>query len=224
MGPDEQGHEFGEALERLRREGKAILVVGAVPDAVHRRTCGELLGNDSSGRLLVRTGRSHTAGVAPNDTDRVVEYDTGARSAAGTTTEPSTPGGTGTLSGDFSGTNTTTVTSLAAAGRAVEDALLALDAEETPPRVCIDSVMSMVDTAGEERTFGFLHLVSSRVRNLGGTCHFHLSLPTDSVTARTFDTLVEATVELRLVDDQAQQRWRVHEADVQSDWLPMDAE
>jgi hypothetical protein len=224
MGPDEQADEFGEALERLRSTGKALLVVGAVPDAIHRQTCGELLGNGGAGRLLIRTGRSQTAAVAPTDADRVVEYESGPRSAASATTEPSEPGGTGTLSGDFSGTNTTTVSTLAAAGRAVEDGLAALDAERTPPRVCIDSVMPLVDTAGEEETFSFLHTVTSRVRNLGGTCHFHLSLPPESVTARTFDSLVEATVELRLVDDRAEQRWRVHDAGVASDWLPMDTE
>ncbi|MFB6206888.1 MAG: hypothetical protein ABEJ05_10230 [Haloglomus sp.] len=218
MGPDDQ--KLKAALEELRERGKALLVAGAVPDAIHQQACSELFNGDA-GRILIKTGRGQAAGVTPNDSDRVIEYDSGARSASTAASTASGPGGTGTLAGEFSGTNVTTVSTIPAAEQAFEDALAELQDTDTPTRVCVDSVLPFIDTAGEEQAFTFLHAVTGQVRNLGGTAHFHLSLPSDSATVRTFESLAEVTVELELADDQAQQRWRVHEEDVTSDWLPI---
>lgn len=218
MGPDVRGGEFGEALERLRGSGRALLVVGAVPDRIHRRAGTELLRGGE--RLFIRTGSVSTSGVSPTDTDRVVELDAAPRGGAATA---SADGTTGTLTGGVEDTNVTTVSTLAAAGDAFEDALASLDSPDGP-QVCVDAVLPLVEIAGEEQAFRFLHLVTGRVRQLGGTCHLHLSLPAGGETAVTFGALADGTVELRLVDDRPEQRWRIHDEGVRSDWLPLPGE
>lgn len=219
MGPDVRGGELGVALERLRDAGGALLVVGAVPDRVHRRA-GAGLRRDGN-RLFVRAGGSSSARVQPTDADRVVAVETAPRGGA---TTASADGTTGTLTGGFPDTNVTTVSTLAAAGDAVEDALDSAASSAGGPQVCVDAVLPLIEVAGEERAFRFLHLVTTRVRRLGGTCHLHLSLPPGGETAITFEALADATVELRLVDDRAALRWRVHGEGVRSDWLPLPAE
>lgn len=216
MGPDARGGEFGEALERLRGSGRALLVAGTVPDRIHQRAGTELLRGGE--RLFVRTDSVSTAGVQPTDTDRVVELDAAPRGGAATA---SADGTTGTLTGGFEDTNVTTVPTLAAAGDAFEDALSSLDTSMSGPQVCVDAVLPLVEVAGEEQAFRFLHLVTGRVRQRGGTCHLHLSLPPGGETTGTFSALADATVELRFVDDRPEQRWQIHGDGVRSDWLPI---
>lgn len=222
MGPEGRGDEFGEALAELRESGSALLVVGAVPDRLHGRTCDELLGAGTDERLFVRVGAGPGSTVEPAATDQVLELDAAARGAAATGASASGPGDAVSESRNGAiGVGPT----LAAAGDAFEAELAALDtAAGKGPRVCVDSVLPLVETAGEEQAFRFLHLVTSRVRRLGGTCHLHLPLAADSETARTFAALVDATVELRLTGDRPEQRWHIHGAGVRSDWLSLPGE
>ncbi|WP_276259719.1 DUF7504 family protein [Haloglomus litoreum] len=222
MGPEGRGDEFGEALAELRRSGSALLVAGAVPDRLHGRTCDELLGTGTDERLFVRASTGPGSAIEPGITDRVLELDAASRGAATAGASASGPGDVASESRDgVVGVGPT----LAAAGDAFEAELAALDtAAGQGPRVCVDSVLPLVETAGEEQAFRFLHLLTSRVRQLGGTCHLHLPLGADSETARTFAALVDATVELRLTDDRPEQRWHIHGADVRSDWLSLPGE
>jgi hypothetical protein len=217
MSPDRGDSEFAAALSRLRRTGAAVLVVGAVPDRLHRLACEGLLGAAGDERLFVRTGRTGIAAEVPTDADRVVELETTPRGAVA----ESADGTTETLAGEFSGTNMTRVQTLAAAGAAVEEALPTLDTADAP-RVCVDSVVPLVETAGEEQAFRFCHLVGAHARRLDGSCHLHLSLPAGSEVAATFGALADATVELRLRDDRAEQRWLIPDEDIRSDWLPLE--
>jgi hypothetical protein len=224
MGIDGDDTAFGDALERLRRSGSALLVVGAVPDAVHRQASTELLGGPDRDRVLIRAGDRQVDRPAPAASDHVIEYESGARGAAaadasGTGAVPS--GGPGEAD-----TGETTATQrLASTVDAVETALDTLDGSAAgDPRVCVDSLLALVDASDEEAAFQFLHLVTERVRSLGGTAHFHLASPPDGSLATTFEPLADATVELRLSNDAPQQRWTVHEAEMQSDWLPLSVE
>lgn len=219
MGPEGRGDEFGAALTRLRRSGSALLVAGAVPDRLHRRTCTELLGPGDGERLFVRTGAGAGSASDPTDADRVLELDAASRSGAAA---DASPGGTGAIAGPLGDGTTAVVPTLSAAGAAFEDELAALETTaDRGPHVCVESVLPLVETSGEEQAFRFLHLVTSQVRRLGGTCHLHLPLAADSELAWTMAALVDATVELRLADDHPEQRWHVHEDGIRSDWLPL---
>lgn len=218
MGPEGRGDEFEAALTELRRSGSAFLVAGAVPDRVHRQTCDELLGPAGDERLFVRVGTGAGSASGPADGDRVLELDAASRSAAAT----DAPTGGGAVAGEPGGGTTAVVPTLSSAGAAFEAELAALDTTaDRGPRVCVESVLPLVETSGEEQAFRFLHLVTSRVRRLGGTCHLHLPLAADSELTGTMAALVDTTVELRLADDHPEQRWHIHEAGIRSDWLPL---
>jgi hypothetical protein len=217
MGPEGRGDEFEAALTELRRSGSAFLVTGAVPDRFHRQTCDELLGPDDDERLFVRVGAGAESASDPTDGDRVLDLDATSRSAAAT----DAPAG-GAVAGGAGSSAATVVPTLSSAGAAFESELAALDTTaDRGPRICVASVLPLVETSGEEQAFRFLHLVTSRVRRLGGTCHLHLPLAADSELAGTMAALVDATVELRLTDDHPEQRWHIHEAGIRSDWLPL---
>jgi hypothetical protein len=222
MGPEGRGDEFGEALAELRQSGSALLVAGAVPDRLHERTCEELLGAGTDERLFVQVGAGPGSAIDPAATDRVLELDAASRGAAAAGASASSPGDVASESrSGVVGVGST----LAAAGDAFEAELAALDtAAGQGPRVCVDSVLPLVETAGEEQAFRFLHLVTSRVRRLGGTCHLHLPLAAEGETARTFAALVDATVELRLTGDRPEQRWHIHAEGLRSDWLSLPGE
>lgn len=228
MGPEGRGDEFSAALATLRRSGSALLVTGAVPDRFHRRTCVDLLEPGDDERLFVRTGAGPTVG--PRNGDRVLELDAAARGGAAVGAPAGDPGLTANTSGgdpaapaSDSGP-TAVVPTLSAAGQAFEDELAALATTDRGPRVCVASVLPLVETSGEEQAFRFLHLVTSRVRRLGGSCHLHLPLPADSELAGTVAALVDATVELRLAGDRPEQRWHIHDDGIRSDWLPLSGE
>ncbi|WP_254832745.1 DUF7504 family protein [Haloglomus salinum] len=219
MGPEGRGDEFEAALTELRRSGSAFLVAGAVPDRVHRQTCDELLGPADDERLFVRVGTGAESASDPTDGDRVLELDVTSRGAAAT---DAPAGGAGAVAGGASSSALTVVPTLSSAGAAFEAELAALDTTaDRAPRVCVESVLPLVETSGEEQAFRFLHLVTSRVRRLGGTCHLHLPLAADSELTGTMAALVDTTVELRLADDHPEQRWHIHEAGIRSDWLPL---
>jgi hypothetical protein len=219
MGPEGRGDEFEAALATLRRSGSAFLVTGAVPNRFHRQTCDELLGPGSDERLFVRVGTDAGAASGSTDGDRVLELDAASRGAAAT---DAPTGGAAAVAGESGSSAPAVVPSLPSAGAAFEAELAALDTTaDRAPRVCMESVLPLVETSGEEQAFRFLHLVTSRVRRLGGTCHLHLSLAADSELAGTMAALVDATVELRLADDRPEQRWHIHEAGIRSDWLSM---
>jgi len=212
MGPEGRGDEFEAALARIRRSGSALLVTGAVPERLHRRACAELLGHAGQ-RLFVTAGSGAGRTTEPTEADSVLRLDTASR---GATTD--TPGGS-THAAPADGA-VITATTVPAAASAVEDVLTALDTSGEF-HVCVDAALPVMETAGDEQAFRLLHLITSRVRRLGGTCHVHLPLPAGGETARTLAALTDATVELRLVDDQPEQRWHVHGDDVRSAWLPL---
>lgn len=212
MGPEGRGDDFEAALARLRRSGSALLVAGAVPEHLHERACADLLGH-AEGRLFVTAGSRTGRTVEPAGADSVVRLDAASRGAATDTT------GGGALA-EPGGGAVTTVPTVSAGGGAVEDALAALDTSGEF-HVCVDAALPVAETVGEGQAFRFLHLITSRVRRLGGTCHVHLPLPAGNETTGTLAALADATVELRLADDRPEQRWHVHGDGIRSAWLPL---
>lgn len=105
-------------------------------------------------------------------------------------------------------------------GERVADAVAAATADASDPRVCVDSLLPVVDMAGAEAAFQWCHTVASDVRAAGGVCHVHLPVPRDHDLVGRLESLVDATVELRLADGAPEQRWFVH-GSVTSDWLPL---
>lgn len=216
----ERAGEFADALGRLQRDGGALLVVGAAPGTTHERACSRMLGSSDQPRVVCRTDGSCSAGVThAGPDDRIVELAVEARSAAAATPGQSHEGAAAApTAGD--GPTRTVVETPAEFGARVADAVAELTSEADDPRVCVDSLLPLVEELGEERAFEWYHTIAADVRAAGGVCHAHLPVGRDDDLVARLEALVDATVELRLVDGEPQQRWFVH-GSVTSDWLSL---
>lgn len=211
----ERAGEFADALGRLRRDGSALLVVGAIPDTTHQRACSRMLGSSKQPRVVCRTDRTCTAGADhAGGVDRLVDLSVAARTAVADSSDAEVGPGT---SDEPAHRVAETVPEF---GEQVADAVAATATDGADIRVCIDSLLPLVDAVGAERAFQWYHTVAADVRAAGGVCHAHLPVARDDDLAGQLESLVDATVDLRLVDGTPQQRWFVH-GTVTSDWLPL---
>jgi hypothetical protein len=69
--------------------------------------------------------------------------------------------------------------------------------EEEQIAVCFNSVTSLLQYADLQRAFRFLHVVTGRVKTVGGVGHYHLDPDAhDSQTLATLKGLFDAVVEV----------------------------
>lgn len=91
-------------------------------------------------------------------------------------------------------------------------------------RVCIDQVEPLVERTDEEAFFQFLHLVTTRIRDVNGMGHFHLSADTDESLITLIAPVFEICINVRTTANGVlQQRWRLRDTDIDTGWLQMDA-
>ncbi len=85
-------------------------------------------------------------------------------------------------------------------------------------RVCFDSITPLLEH--DERTlFQFLHILTGRIRSVNGMSHFHLPVPYESAIVSVVTPLFDAVIELRAIDGHPQQRWRLRDEDITTDWM-----
>ncbi|GAA0655843.1 hypothetical protein GCM10009019_19610 [Salarchaeum japonicum] len=215
--------EFEGVLERLKEEGSSLLVVGDVPGEAYARASRRMFGDDDHAprqRVLVVGGGART--TLPSrvreprrrDSDTVITHGTNARRAvadAGVT--PDITPRAHVAAGD---TNVL--------GRAVLETIASLDGEFAPGelRLGVDTLQTLLDTAGEFPTFRTVDLLSERVRRERGMAHFRLPKPRSDQHVRLLEPLFDAVVELRVTDG-VEQRWSLRDEDVVSEWVSLDA-
>lgn len=213
---------FAQALSGLKRRGSGLLVVGAARHEAHLGACRRLLGDASEHRrrLVVLTD-SVPGGEARTDADagpglRVIDRRPTTRSAAA-----SERSGIGTAPNDLRTLRRETLAAVEAS-----DA----EAEGLAPaelRVCLDSLRPLLDVYDERAVREFVRAVVEATREVGGMCHVHLPAEGDSAAVDSVADLFDATVEVRTVrwdGDEApgiEQRWRLHDPEVATDWLPL---
>lgn len=216
---------FAAALQSLKQDGCTLLVVGTAPDFVSESVCQDMLGDSSFStrrRLIVATdgdlsdacARLSTTGdhVDPT-TVQVLSFHSTARTA--TTQSPPQP--TAVPVDHVSGS---TLTDL---GIAVSEAITEFEAQESDLdpaelRVCLDSLTPLADY-DRKTLFQFLDLLNSRIRRASGMGHMHLPIERDTELVHLLEPLFDAVVELRVKNDQPQQRWHIPDADIQSGWI-----
>ncbi|WP_276260320.1 DUF7504 family protein [Haloglomus litoreum] len=217
----ERAGEFADALGRLQRDGGALLVVGATPGATHERACARMLGSREQPRVVCRTDGSCSVGAAhAGPDDRLIDLGIDARGAVASADDAGGGATVGTETGPAAGPERILTETPAEFGARVSEAIASLPDDVDDPRVCVDSLLPLVEALGEERAFEWYHAVAADVRAAGGVCHAHLPVARDEELVARFEALVDATVELRLVDGRHEQRWFVHDS-VTSDWLPL---
>lgn len=146
--------------------GEATLVCGG---ADHDAACRHLARPESDGatRIRVTTGE----GATEPSSDAEESYETGVYDGLG----------------------------LAEAGVVVSDSIENLrndggTAGTDPFVVCIDGVPHPDETDERERLFRFLHALTSRVGDVSGDCHVHLSVPRNAPLTAVLEPLFDDVV------------------------------
>ena len=210
------GGTFAQALAALKRRGATVLVQSGpeVDDPV----CDSLLGDDAEGRrrLLLDDGSGrHRDRRGPDEhVVRVPVPVGGQRSAAAV----AGGGGAAHLSapeptpGDLAG--------LATDVRRAVEALGGDDLDPGELRLCGGDLSPLVASFGPVTVRRYLHLVGSRVVDVGGLAHFHL--PAGASVSPSLVPLFDVVVEVRRrPDGEREQRWRLRRSGLQTDWLPL---
>ena len=236
------------ALEELKSRGSALLVVGPVPGSIYVRLSARLLGEGPDRRrLLIEPRRSPERRLAPVERwtpewTRVFRCRVAARRSAATADASDTHGGprpeewgpdadtpaSADPGPDGYGSVAETVEgSIADLGAAVGDTIgwfddVAGGLDPAELRVSFDCVAPLLSEYPDPAIFRFLHLVAFQIRRVGGMGHVRLSRPLDSETVRLLAPLFDAIVQLRLDGTEAVHRWHFRDADVVSEWLPVD--
>lgn len=204
--------DFAQTLATLKRNGSNILLVGREATDAHADLCHRLHGASADGsryRLFVTDGGEPT--VEPNGgtdgpTDRTIDYS--ALEPVATDDAGNGPAPLGTL------------------GIEIVDAIDTFqgDADGLEPsqlRVCVDSLVALLEDHTAEKVFRLLHMTTSRVDNVQGMGHYHLPLERDHEAVRLFEPLFDAVVEIRVRDGAYKQRWELRERETPTDWLPV---
>lgn len=207
---------FRRELTRLKRDGAALLIVGDAVDA-HRGFCHKSLVRASvTRRIFVNTDATYGYRPGqpidrPRTTDVHVQFHAETRSA--TAAEP--------LTGDDPTTHAETLRDLGeAVSAAIDDASAAAD-QPAQLRLCVDSLLPLVDATDAERVFRLLHPLLADCRGAAVMAHVHLPVAHAASLAHLFRPLFDAVVELQLRDGLPSQRWHVDEVDVTTAWLPI---
>lgn len=206
--------EFTRALASLKRRGSNILLVGAADCETHLGACAKLLGEDAPSRHRVFAFTDGDRSVAERSADpedaTVVSYASPTRSAAATE-----------AAGSARGVDARTLSAFGeAVSSAIDDVDARADLDPADLRFCLDSLRPLVEEYPEREVFRFLHGLTRDARRVDAMAHYHLPVPRDDATVRTLTPLFDATVEVRAVPE-LQQRWRLHEREIRTDWLPL---
>lgn len=208
---------FRRELTRLRHDGAALLIVGDAVDA-HRGFCHQVLQRETvSRRVFVDTDASTTyrpgqPGPRPRGTDDAyVQFEAETRSASATTVADD----------DTPATHVSTLVELGEQVSAdITEAAAAVD-EPAALRLCIDSLLPLVDATDDRQVFRLLHPVLAESRRASAMAHVHLPVERSAFLVALYRPLFDAVVELRVRDGLADQRWRLDDADVTTEWLPV---
>jgi hypothetical protein len=198
---------FSRELEALKRRGCMLLVVG--PDAGMTR-CETLLGDDERDRKrLLVDAHDHQHPYPGSGGDSLVVR------AGGSDVRSAT---TASASGDAPSPG---ATDLDAVADELIEQIDRLDADGLEPgelRVCLGDLGALTPDGSGDPT-AVLAAVTERIREVSGMGHAHLS---DTSPLRvTVEPLFAVTVEVRPVPGGRQQRWLLHDAGLDSGWLPV---
>jgi len=211
MADDRPGEAFAAELSRLKRRGSAILVVSGRESA---GVCRDLLGSDDEARrrVLVRADEFDELPVPGDDAVVVDATAEDARSAAAYDPGPIDRCLAGGCTVD------TITTSVANEVEAVAGG--GLEAGEL--RVCLGRLDPVVERADPAAVEPCLRDVFDSVRDARGMGHVHLSPDVAAGAVDRIRPAVDVTVHVRTTPAGVRkQRWRLHDAGIDTGWLQM---
>jgi hypothetical protein len=233
--------EFAAALSRLKQRGSALLVVGNVTQELHQLACRQLMGDLSMHRqrLFITTDGSSTdvrSAIAGETRHRnhVIEYSTNCRSAVeseagtgagGPQTEPAMGIGIDAEM-DSETASYTSACSPSDLTAAIVHNIQNIEREAEPLaqgelRVCIDSLSPLIESNHREIPLRLVRYTAIVTQRRQGIVHAHLPVSPNTELAYLFEPLVDAVVELRIIDGSPQQRWHLLDDQMISDWTEL---
>lgn len=219
---------LNEHLTTLKSQGANLLLLN--PPSV-RPSCHGLLGGEKETRrrLFVTTDSNSDAAESvleaeTHDPTLVGHVDVSTeatRAAAAATVGPSPRSDDGT---DWRTRveETDDATGIALALHHHLERFESTDPDTGEVRICFDSLDPLVEALETPVLFRFLHTVTNRVQGADGLGHFHLTDCADERTIETLRPLFEATVEQRSTPGGPAQRWTFRDADLETDWIPVE--
>ncbi|WP_323171647.1 hypothetical protein [Natrialba sp. PRR66] len=235
---------FAQTLDALKREGSSVLVVGADSQGAHEAVCRRLAGvhresssdsdsnsdtdsetletADSRGvqyRLRVTGTVDETTSAdswqdCPNQSTRTRTISTASldRSRPGHTHPSESLPGEQPLIGTL--------------GLEIIEAIDEFDRETADRRpaglrLCLDSLVTLLDEHDTDEVFRLLHLVTTATTHARGVGHVHLPLDSDHDAVALLEPLFDAVVELRTRDGIDEQRWTLRDRELVTEWMPV---
>ena len=218
MSEEGTGAAFAAELAALKRRGSALLVRS---DGDGADTCRDLLGSpeERRRRVLVRAAEFESLPVPGEDAVVVDATASDARSTAAS--EPDAyelaPGDRFLAGGCHADTVATAVTNeveRVAEGRLGPGEL----------RVCLGSLGPFLERDDSDAVTAAVEAVFETVRAKGGMAHVHLPSDVEESVLDRIQETVDVTVETRTTPGSIhQQRWRLHDAGLDTGWLQMQA-
>lgn len=211
---------FAQTLAEMKREGSNLLIVGEATPGAHATASARLVGDGSSPRrrLFVFTRGADVCANLPEDVDPATTVVVSQATEGGSATPMDLPAGMSEEVVESDMLAPLAMRVIAAIDE-FEDETDGLEPAQL--RLCFDSVTSLLRDHQSENVFRLLHLVTSRVRQVNGMGHFHLLLDRDSDYVRLLEPMFDAVIELRVDDDETQQRWHLRDREVTSDWVSL---
>ncbi|ELZ00319.1 hypothetical protein C481_11754 [Natrialba asiatica DSM 12278] len=225
---------FAQTLDALKREGSSVLVVGSGRQRAHEAVCRRLAGvHRESDSETPETVDSHGVQYRLRVTDnadattsadswqdctnqpvrtRTISAASVDRSRSSHTYPPESPPGEKPLIGTL--------------GLEIIDAIDEFDREtaDCKPaglRLCLDSLVTLLDEHDTDEVFRLLHLVTTTTTHVRGVGHVHLPLDSDHDAVALLEPLFDAIVELRRRDGIDEQRWTLRDRGLVTEWVPV---
>lgn len=205
---------FARTLGTLKKEGSNVLLVGAEATRTHETACRRLLGateRDHRYRLFITSDQGVGCGEedgAESERVHTIDYSHAVPEAG---SEPAPDGDR---------------TPIGALGIEIVETIdeFAEDADGFAPselRVCVDSLVPLLQEYDPQSVFRLLHMLTSRVDQARGMGHYHVPLAPDHDAVNLFEPMFDAIVTVRSRGGTEQQQWYLREAETTTDWLEL---
>ncbi len=213
--------QFADKLLQLKRTGASVLIVGSVqPDQridISRRLLGKPIKRGRRYVFASTTADNHAIAPLLEHTEpahrEIVTYSAHARSVA-----------TMQEAIDVPSTQPAHAETLADLGIGVSRAIERFETEgdglePSALRVCVDSLLPLLEEYGRERVFRFMHLINGRTRETGGLVHYHLPVERELPVVSVLSAVADVVVELRDRNGFHQERWTLTRSNESSGWV-----
>lgn len=212
---------FADALEELKREGSNVLITGTGASRAQASACERLLGESSERdryRLFVVTEtngcsclgakqRTRTRAGTENAATRIIgRTESVVDASAG---DDAVVVGTDLLSN--------LATEIIETVNDFDEETGGLESSQL--RICLDSLVPLLNGHDSENVFRLLHMTTSLVKRSSGMGHYHLPVARDHDATRLLEPLFDAVVEVRHQDGTEQQRWHLRDQRTSSEWI-----